>query len=491
LITIIGGALRFWRVAIPADKIFDETYYAKDACWYAKASPKLCGVSDEQTAVHPPLGKWLISVGIRLFGYHSFGWRIICVLAGTITIALLYLLARKLLRSTLGAIFCSSLFAIDFLHFVQSRTSMLDVFVPFFGVAAVLAVVYDREVLLRKSEVTPDRELEANRVRSLASRSGVLGRRWRMAAGALGGAATACKWSGGFILLAVIALCVIYEIGFRRAQGLNHPFLRMLDEEGLSMILSLVVLPLGIYMLTYAGRLDGTLLTWPWTQGSWLRAWWERQLYMESFHHHLTAQHSYESPAWTWLLLKRPVSYYFTTTGGGKYDEIFASGNPFVWWSAIPALFYVAIVGLRSRDWAGPEGLIVMGFLTSYVPWLLPQLGRPAIFLFYLLPTLPFMYLALGYVAVRLGRSWEAHAARGLFAVGAVGLFVFYYPLLAAVAIPQNDWNARISIFDSCDKPRGPVTTSTTTTTVKGTRTTSETTTRDNSDLPPNGWCWI
>jgi hypothetical protein len=289
----------------------------------------------------------------------------------------------------------------------------------------------------------------------------------------------------------VIILCLVYEIGFRHAQGLSHPFLRTLNEEGLSLILCLGVLPLAIYMVSYAGRLDGSLLAWPWAQGSWLRTWWERQLYMESFHHHLTAQHSYESPAWTWMLLKRPVSYYFTTTAGGKYDEIFASGNPFVWWAAIPSLLYVAFVWVRSRDWAGPESLIVTGFLASYLPWLFPQLGRPAIFLFYLLPSVPFMYLALGYVAVRLGRSWEAKTARALFAVGAVGLFVFYYPLLAAVPIPQTDWNTRISIFDSCQKPRGPVTTSTITTTIKGTETTSETTERDNSSLPPSGWCWI
>ncbi|HEX3326010.1 MAG TPA: phospholipid carrier-dependent glycosyltransferase, partial [Actinomycetota bacterium] len=398
IITAIGAGIRLWRVAIPPGRIFDETYYAKDACWYLRSSPSLCGISGEQTAVHPPLGKWLISWGIRFFGYNSFGWRIACVVAGVLTIALVYVLARKVLHSTLGAAFCTGLFAIDFLQFVQSRTAMLDVFVPLFGVAAVLSVVFDRDRLL-EGRLHEEVELDA----AITRRHRLWQRRWRLAAGASAGAATACKWSGGFILVAVIVLSVAWEIGSRRAEGLSHPWLRMLNEEGASMVLCLGLVPLAIYVLSYIGRLDGAVLAWPWTQGSWLRAWWERQLYMESFHHNLTAQHSYESPAWTWLLLKRPVSYFFTTTATGKYDEIFASGDPFVWWAGIPALIYVAIAWVRSRDFAGPHGLILTGFITSYLPWLFPQLGRPAIFLFDLLPALPFMYLALGYAAVRIG----------------------------------------------------------------------------------------
>jgi dolichyl-phosphate-mannose-protein mannosyltransferase len=453
-----------------------------------KSSLAACDVSSEQTTVHPPLGKWLISVGIRLFGYNSFGWRISCVIAGAFTIALLYALARKILGSTLGAVFCSGLFAVDFLHFVQSRTSMLDVFVPLFGLAALLALVLDRDRLVQKLIREPGMSDPAAPV---PSRAGLQYRKWRIAAGAFAGAATACKWSGGFILVAVIVLSVVWEIASRREEGVPHPVLRTLNEEAGSMIVWLGLLPLVIYLLSYTGRLDGTLMAWPWAQGSWFRAWWERQLYMEGFHHYLKAQHSYESPAWSWLLLKRPVSYYFSTTPGGKYDEIFASGNPFVWWAAIPSLVYVAISWVRSRRFMGPEGLILTGFVLTYGPWLLPQLGRPAIFLFYLLPTLPFMYLALGYVAVRLGYSWEARAARMLFAVGAVGLFVFYYPLLAAVAIPESDWNSRISVFDSCGKPRGHVSTSTVTTTISGSPSRSETTSNDNANLPPVGWCWI
>ena len=205
-ITLTGAFLRLVRLADPKSLVFDETYYAKDACWYVYASASACDTDTEITWVHPPLGKWLLAIGIRIFGYDSFGWRIMAVVAGTVTIALLYLLAKKLFRSTIAATLSSGLLAVDLLHFVQSRTAMLDIFVPLFGVAAILFVVYDRERIFE-----PPEGEDGVRARS----SGLLDRPWRLAAGAAAGAAVASKWSGGFILLAVILLTVAWEVAAR------------------------------------------------------------------------------------------------------------------------------------------------------------------------------------------------------------------------------------------------------------------------------------
>src|SRR5919106_2200933 len=144
-ITTLAAVLRFVRLGDPESIVFDETYYAKDSCWYALTSASVCDVDGEQVEVHPPLGKWLLAGGIKIFGYDSFGWRFAAVVAGVITIVLLYVVARRLLRSTVAASLTSVLLAVDLLHFVQSRIAMLDVFVPLFGLAAVLFVVIDRD----------------------------------------------------------------------------------------------------------------------------------------------------------------------------------------------------------------------------------------------------------------------------------------------------------------------------------------------------------
>ena len=483
LMTVIGGVLRFVRLDNPKSIVFDEVYYAKDACWYVNVSEKICEIASEQSNVHPPLGKWLIAIGIRLFGYDSFGWRVASAVAGTITIALLYLLARRILKSTLAATLASGLLAFDLLHFVQSRISMLDIFVPMFGVAAVLFVVYDRD------RYRPDPEVER-------ARNGLLDRPWRLAAGACGGAAVACKWSGIFYLGMVILLTIVWELAARRSDGEGRVFARAFLQESLSIIIWLLLLPVGIYLITYLGRLDVT------AEISWWQALKDRHVYMFDFHRNLDSTHGYQSPPWSWILLKRPVSYYYERRANGDPGEIFAAGSPFVWWASILALVYLAvrwvtntIRSLRTPGGTGSfrraEGVILGGFALTYGPWLLPLSDRTAVFIFYLLPTIPFMCLALAYVASEIGSTWEAKAAISLFTVGTIGLFAFYYPLTANVGIPQEDWDRRIWIFNKCDKPEGTPTKSTITD-ITGTKTRIRTTnTTSDADLPPLGWCWI
>jgi dolichyl-phosphate-mannose-protein mannosyltransferase len=490
LMTLLSGLIRYVNLATPSALIFDEVYYAKDACFYLSSAASVCKTDYEITYVHPPLAKWLIAIGVRLFGFDSFGWRIMSVVAGTITVALLYLLARKILHSTLGAVLASGLLAIDLLHFVQSRVSMLDVFVPLFGVAAFLFLAYDRDRMLERLERPPEPEEERRR----GLLANLLDRPWRLAAGLSAGAATACKWSGGLVLVAVIVLSMAWETRVRRPEkgGWGKALAVMLREEAPSIVLWLLVMPFLLYTVTFIGRVDGSFFAWPWTEGGWLNNFYHRQLSMYDFHHTLEATHSYQSPPWSWLLLKRPVSYFYETTPAGEPREIMATGSPFVWWSSILALLYTGVTWIRSRDFRDPAGLIFAGFALTYLPWL--AFARPAVFIFYLLPAVPFMYLAIAYVAVRIGESWEARTAIGIFAVGAVGLFVFYFPLVTGKALPQSEWDQRIWIFkgSQCDPPPA-VSTTVTVTATKGKRTVTDVkpTKKVPESVPPVGWCWI
>lgn len=507
LITFVALFSRLLFLGDPSSLVFDETYYARDACFYVTGNADTCYTENEITAVHPPLGKWLISIGPTFTEYRcveesaekcsdagakytsssAFGWRIIPALAGTLTVALLYLLAWRLFRSRLAAAITALLLAIDPLHFVQSRISMLDIFLPLFGVAAVLFIHIDRDRLV------------AHRESAEEVLRGGWWRPWRIAAGICVGAAIATKWSGGLLLVLVIFLSFAWEVAARRSAGRSAAFVQTLRYQGAPLLVWLVLLPAVVYLLTYIGRLDGgPVLALPWAEESWWRSLVERHHYMYFFHKNLDASHSYQSPAWSWLLLKRPVSYFFCSGANcappapeGDYQEIFATGSPFVWWTSLVAVAYVTIAWLRRRDLARPEGLIAAGFFITYIPWLLLPSERSAVFLFYLLPTIPFMCLALGYVVTRIGRSWEAKTAIAIFLFGALWVFAFYYPLLTKRSIPESAWRARIWIFDNCDKPPGETILTTATITEDGQvkETTSETT--EDSDGPPMGWCWI
>ncbi|MBR2717342.1 MAG: glycosyltransferase family 39 protein, partial [Oscillospiraceae bacterium] len=49
---------------------------------------------------HPPLGKAIISLGIRLFGMTPFGWRFMGALTGVLMVPLMYLLVKQLTKDT-------------------------------------------------------------------------------------------------------------------------------------------------------------------------------------------------------------------------------------------------------------------------------------------------------------------------------------------------------------------------------------------------------
>jgi dolichyl-phosphate-mannose-protein mannosyltransferase len=505
VLTLVGGVIRLLRVADPHVFVFDEVYYAKDACTYVKGALDACGLDAVQNEVHPPLGKWLIAGGIKAFGMDSLGYRIGAVLAGTLTIVLLYLLARKILKSTLGAAVSAGLLVIDPLHFVQSRTSMLDVFVPLFAVAGFLFLVYDRERLfkgLQSNSLTGPRAL-------------LFGRPWRLAAGVAAGGAVATKWSGAVVVLGLFVMAAAWEFGARRLDGEPRALLRSVRQESLSLLLCFVLVPAIVYVSSYAGvdditgwndqsegdktrpqNLEGAVLTAPWTNNSWWEAFWAEQQFNLDFHKNELndATHPYQSPPWSWMLMKRPVAYFYEEPDSeGNLREIIATGSPFVWWTSILALLFITYRWARGPRFGGPEGVILGGFFFTYGPWLLP-LERPAVFIFYFVVTVPFICLALGYIASRLGTSWEARAAVVVFSVFAISLFIFFYPLLSKSPLTREAWERRLLFFnktEQCEKPEGTPSTETVTETVNGKVTTSPSTGNSNEDLPPKGWCWI
>lgn len=485
VVILLASFLRFAGLSDPSSLVFDEVYYAKDACFYVLNSEDPCQVDGNQPEVHPPVGKWLIGAGIKAFGFDSLGWRIVPALGGIFTVLLMYLIARKLFGSWIWAALASGLLALDPLHFVQSRISMLDIFIPLFGLTAIYFALLDRDRII-------DTEESGNRPKGKLS-----GRPWRVAAGIAGGLALATKWTGGFYLALAIILLFAWEVAARR--GETKPFRRAFGQEWLSFAVWMVALPIAVYVASYIGQIHGPVFAVPWEQGSWIREFVGHHRYMWNFHVGLEATHSYQSPPWSWIVIKRPVAYFFCSGGNcdpaeadGISREIFAVGNPIVWWTSILAILGLGAAWLRRRDYRGPAGLILAGVLFTYGPWLVPGADRNAVFIFYLLPTLPFMILALVYWMHRIRESWEGKIATAVFTTGAVAVFFFYLPLLTKQAIPQPQWQKRIWIFDNCDKPPGvAATTMVTVTQPNGRVKESPSEFKDNSSLPPTGFCWI
>ena len=481
LVTLLAGVLRFVRLDQPDSTltekgayegpgyIFDEVYYACDAHnlvthgveLHATSTPGKFCVLDGQEAfvVHPPLGKWLIGAGEELFGFNSFGWRFAAALFGTLTVLLVVRIGRRMTGSTLLGAIAGVLLALDGLHFVQSRVAMIDVFLVFFVVAAFGALVVDRDKVRERLARTDDDAL-----------GGSLGRRpWRAVAGACLGAALACKWSALFPGGVLIVLAVCWEVSARRAAGLRAPWRLTLRRTTLGTALVLVVLPVALYVLSWTG--------WFLTDGGYhrhwaddhpasglatlmpdaLRSWWSYHRAIFDFHRGLHSKHGYQSHPLSWPFLGRPVSYYYPPgISEGEYGcqvqscsrEVLAIGTPALWWAMVPACFALAARWIGKRDWRA--GALLALTAVSILSWIPSDLQARTMFLFYALPSIPFLCLGIallvgwGLGAAGTVRRTVASVTSAVY-VGAVAVnFAYLYPVLAAVTIPYDQWYARM-----------------------------------------------
>jgi hypothetical protein len=59
-VVLAAGVVRLVSLGRPVELIFDEIFYARDACWYVYGEASVCGISDLASRSHQPLGKWLI-----------------------------------------------------------------------------------------------------------------------------------------------------------------------------------------------------------------------------------------------------------------------------------------------------------------------------------------------------------------------------------------------------------------------------------------------
>ncbi len=495
LVTLLAGVLRFWNLGSPKAVIFDETYYAKDAWalihrgfevnWDKNANDLILSSggdipipTDAAYVVHPPVGKYVIGLGELMFGFTPFGWRFMTALLGTLSVLLLCRIGRRLFRSTFLGCLAGALMAVDGLHFVMSRTALLDGVLMFFVLAAFGCLVVDRdrarERLAAALPVGPDGRARPDAHVAEHTRIGF--RPWRLAAGLMLGLAIGTKWNGLYIMAAFCVLTVLWDVGARRVAGAHRPRLAVLKRDLGWAFLSTVPVAVFTYFASWIGWIlspsdgtggyyrdwatkDGRDSAWSWLFPDWWRSLWHYENQVYDFHVGLSSPHTYQSNPWSWLVTGRPVSYFYESpapgTDGCPVDagekcarEVLAIGTPLLWWVACFALLYVLWRWFFRRDWRA--GAIACGVAAGYLPWFLYQ--ERTIFFFYAIVFLPFLCLA---VAMLLGavvgppRSSDTRRVAGATVAGVLTLliawnFIYFWPLYTGTSIPIDDWRARM-----------------------------------------------
>ena len=395
---IIGFALtlRLWRLNLPKGYIFDEVYYAKNAASLITDGVELNEQGESEFVVHPPLGKWLIGIGIKLFGNNEFGWRVIAALVGSASVLLIYLIVQRLFNSLFLSNIAAALFALDGLHLVMSRVALLDIFLMFF----ILLTFY----LILRNDL------------------------WL--SGVVIGLAAATKWSAVFVIPFLILLTV--NIGGANFATWGKRFSQF------------VLTPMGIYLLSWSGWIISSK-GWARDSGSNLfSSLWNYHVEIMNFHRGLTEQHTYAANPWSWLVLGRPTSFYYETPKNcgaqSCSQEILAIGTPILWWAGI---FAIAItVGLFIANKDRVSAFILAGIAGTYLPWFFIQ--NRTTFYFYAIAIFPFIVLALINVFNwALSNQINRKLIYGF--VITVGInFIYFLPIFIGINIPYVDWLARM-----------------------------------------------
>ncbi len=473
LVTAFGTFLRFDRLGDPHAVIFDETYYVPDALgilrfgvehnYVANRNSLLIRgdphifTSGAEFVAHPPFGKILIAAGEWLFGLTPFGWRFAVAVVGSLSILLLARIARRMTRSTLLGCVAGLLLALDGLEFVMSRTALLDIFVMFWVLAAFGCLVVDRDVYRARLA----RALPAHPGEDTAPPTGF--RWWRLGAGICLGLAVGSKWNGVWFIPAFGAMTIAWDVGARRAAGFKSGVDWVLGRDLSGLAGSLVLTPLLAYLATWTGWFatsSGYDRNWAAQHGvnipviSPLISLFEYNKAMLAFNTGLRVHHPYESKPWTWLIMSRPVSYYWCPTsprpvcGAGKASEVLAIGTPAIWWASIVTLLVCLGWWLTRRDWRA--GAVLVGVAAGWLPWF--AYADRTQFFFYAVVFVPYLVLSITLCLGLLLGSAHAQATRravGASVAGAYLLavlldFAYLYPVLSARVIPYASWLQRM-----------------------------------------------
>ena len=410
LIAIASFVLRIFNLGSPKGLVFDEVYYVDGARDLLAYGVEVNG-ADPEFIVHPPVGKWLIASGIKLFGDNEFGWRFASAVFGTLLILIFARLVHVIFYSPLLTALGASLMALDGLLLVHSRTALLDLFLTFFTLVGVLLWHRNRHI-------------------------------W---AGVAFGLAIGCKWSAIYFV-AIIGLVAVYRILIEHdVKKSIKPIAAKFAQYGL--------LPVFVYALTWTG--------WFISDRGWSRQWSNNPVAswihyhseMLTFHTGLTTTHPYQANPWSWLIMGRPTSFFYDAPKGCSSDncaqEVLALGTPILWWVGTIAIAVVVGYWIRSLinhrvDVAA--NLVVLGLAAGYLPWFAMQ--QRTVFSFYAIIITPFLVLAIVYCAKLLLDSHlkpvvSQSIVGGIFAAIAI-CFVFFFPLFTGQVITYEDWTLRM-----------------------------------------------
>jgi dolichyl-phosphate-mannose--protein O-mannosyl transferase len=430
-VSLLAALLRIMRLDQPETLVFDETYYVKDAWTLINTGAERNWPSDfddqftsgevngfletPSFVAHPPLGKLLIGLGLKIFGPNPMGWRIMAAIFGVGLVLLLMLIIDHLLGNVWLAVGGGLLLSIDGLAIVLSRTALLDIFLAFLILLAFYCLLGNYPTAMFVAL----------------------------------GAALGVKWSALWFLVGFSTLFLISRLSpdwqtepssarFGPLVAVQRPKIgpplfscfRGIAISGLGYLLCWTpwILTDTAYGKTPLAKSGGSF-------GQLASDFFEYHLAMLGFNLNLVTEHAYNSPAYQWLLQIRPTYFYYETVADDRVESVTSLGNPLIWWVGTLALIVMLMMAIRSHNRLA--GYSLFGLISGWLPWvLIPDRTK---FAFYAI-----IFEAFVIMAIVLGvKFWferhpkSARVGTIILACLTLGVSVYLYPIWVAIPVEE------------------------------------------------------
>jgi dolichyl-phosphate-mannose-protein mannosyltransferase len=437
----IALLLRFWGLARFDTLVFDEVYFAKFGHNYLTQTPFF--------DAHPPLGKYLIAIGIWLQGFTPWGYRWMNALVGSLIPIVIVGIAYRLSHRHRFALLAGAFTVLDGLLLVESRYALINVYLLFFGLLTHYCFLS-----------------------ALESR-----RRWQwltLTAICIG-ATAAVKWNG---LGLVLGLYLIWALSWVLARfELLPPWKQIISLSHLS----------PLTMVAYMGAIALTCysLIWiPHLQQNPDHGFWHLHHEMLLYHQRVGSGpdvHPYCAPWHTWPLMQRPLSYFYQRATSPTalvpiygpslpakstpwIFDVHGMGNPPLWWTSTLAILLLLgqlvywgnkrITALLAAGAEAPSKQIetnmwvplylCLNYAANLLPWIFVS---RCTFIYHYMPAATFSSLAAAWMI----DGWLEHSTSKVLRVLALFLlslavlgFVFWLPIYLGLPLSQADWHLRL-----------------------------------------------
>ncbi|MBD1929728.1 phospholipid carrier-dependent glycosyltransferase [Trichocoleus sp. FACHB-90] len=475
---LLSAFLRFWGLSRFNTLVFDEVYFAKYGNNYLTNTPFF--------DVHPPLGKYLIAVGIWLSRLLPFGndarneltgsllspwsYRWLNAFTGSLMPLVVGAIAYQLSHRRSYALIAALFMAADGLFLVESRYALINVYLIIFGLLGQLLFL-------------------------LALNSGAGRRRiWLALSGICFGACVSVKWNGlGFLLgiyLVWISAWVIRWVEKNKYKKLNikeensvlntGEEIPLQESENLTFIQKLTQIDFR-HMLFELGAIPAVIyrLAWiPHIQLNPERGFWEMQKQILGYHQRVGGDlsiHPYCSAWYTWPWMIRPVGYFFEKVGKTPepvsslvspfppsppkvvYLDVHAMGNPALWWLSTVAIAILLLIlsqriirattnhnlSLVQSTEFGVALFLILNYVANLLPWV--KVTRCA-FLYHYMGAAIFAFLAIAWIVDSYLQSYNLWLrAVGVTIIFAILLaFVYWMPLYLGLPLSPESFGSRM-----------------------------------------------